>query len=146
LILHTASHRSKGHSHRLLSALLHGPLSTAGLRLAAVFRDQDFLATTPEEMYAAPQNFSAPSLTTASHDLSVAPIVHVSHDAPDILEFGQVHSSDALSIAFPVFTRSRQGSMAVSGSDLLRDATALVIPIVLPPRVPTHTIASLSTQ
>jgi hypothetical protein len=72
LILHTASHRSKGHNHRLLSALLHGPISTAGVRLAAVFRDQDFLSTTPEEMYAAHQNFSAPSLRvpSASHDLS----------------------------------------------------------------------------
>ena len=67
LLLQTASQRSKGHNHRLLSALLHGSIGTAGVRMAAVFRDQDFLATSSEEMDAALQAFR-----TVTHT-SVAP-------------------------------------------------------------------------
>ena len=57
LLLQNASQRSKGHNHRLLSALLHGSISTAGVRMAAVFRDQDFMATSSAEMDAALQAF-----------------------------------------------------------------------------------------
>ena len=77
---------------------------------------------------------------TRQNGLYLAPIVHLSHDSPDILDFGQVPSSDALSIAFPVLTRSMQGSMAGSSSDLLLDAPAPVIPIVLPLPVPADSL------
>jgi hypothetical protein len=81
-ILHTASHRSKGHNHRLLSALLHGPISTAGIRLADVLRDQDFLAGTPAELSVADHNSSAQFFTSAVHASSgdVASVLEISDD------------------------------------------------------------------
>jgi hypothetical protein len=81
-ILHTVSHRSKGHNHRLLSALLHGPIITACIRLADVLRDQDFLAGTPAELSLAHHSFSAQFFTSAVHASSgdVAPVLEISDD------------------------------------------------------------------
>jgi hypothetical protein len=52
-ILQTASRQSRAHNHRLLSALLNGPIDQAGPRLVSVLRDQNFLALSPAEQIAA---------------------------------------------------------------------------------------------
>ena len=59
-ILRTASRQSRAHNHRLLSALLNGPIDQAGLRLVSVLRDQNYLAVSPAEQAAALVAFRSP--------------------------------------------------------------------------------------
>ena len=60
-ILQTSSRQSRAHNHRLLSALLNGPIDQAGLRLVSVLRDQNYLAVSPVEQIAALAAFRSPS-------------------------------------------------------------------------------------
>ena len=66
--------------------MLHGAIRTAGTRLAAVFRDQDFLATTPAELAAALRLFRSASvdldrgISESPVDSVPVPPLHVSDD------------------------------------------------------------------
>jgi hypothetical protein len=60
-ILQTSSRQSRAHNHRLLSALLNGPIDQAGLRLVSVLRDQNYLAVSSVEQIAALAAFRSPA-------------------------------------------------------------------------------------
>jgi hypothetical protein len=86
-ILHNASRQSREHNHRLLSALLNGPIDQAGLRLVSVLRDQNYLAVSPAEQVAALADFRSSPAAVA---VPLVPSVVVTEDmqialADDIL-------------------------------------------------------------
>ncbi len=55
-----ASRQSRAHNHRVLSALVNGPIDQAGSRLVSVLHDQGYLAVTPSEFVAALDAFRSP--------------------------------------------------------------------------------------
>ena len=80
-ILRTSSRQSRAHNHRLLSALLNGPVNQAGLRLVSVLSDQNYLAVSPAEQVAALIAFRSPpeavglplpSLVVVTDDMRIA--------------------------------------------------------------------------
>ena len=83
-ILHNASRQSRAHNHRLLSALLNGPIDQAGPRLVSVLRDQNFLAVSPAEQIAALAVFRLPpdvgGNQLVSSVMAPAPSVSVTDD------------------------------------------------------------------
>jgi hypothetical protein len=86
-ILHNVSRQSRAHNHRLLSALLNGPIDRAGLRLVSVLRDQNYLAVSPAEQVAALADFRSSPAAVA---VPLVPSVVVTEDmqialADDIL-------------------------------------------------------------
>ncbi len=59
-LLQLASRESRAHNHRLLSALVNGPIDQAGRRLVSVLHDQGYFAVTPSEFVAALDAFRSP--------------------------------------------------------------------------------------
>jgi hypothetical protein len=73
-ILQTASRQSRAHNHRLLSALLNGPIDQAGPRLVSVLRDQTYLAVSSAEQIVA---LAAFHLSPDTGGVQLAPSVMV---------------------------------------------------------------------
>ena len=80
-ILQTSSRQSRAHNHRLLSALLNGPIGQAGTRLVSVLRDQGYLAVSLSDHVAAFSAFRSPpavlgpalsSSVTVTDDMRIA--------------------------------------------------------------------------
>ena len=69
-VLQLASRQSRAHNHRLLSALVNGPIDQAGCRLVSVLRGQGYLAGNPFVCVTALHVFRSPVAPAAVPSMS----------------------------------------------------------------------------
>ena len=108
--LQTSSRQSRAHNHRLLSALLNGPIQQAGVRLVSVLHDQGYLAVSVSEHVSAFAAFSSP---LAAVGVSVPPREVVTDDMQIALADDIIARTVALAL-IPPFSQSDLHAMALA--------------------------------